>query len=138
MYKFLSFNYTPSRAPRFQVALRALRVGRNDLDAAWQYLENLWQRKVGIDAYVEGHGVSVMFVFASARFVLSCSGRCGRQEAQSYWFSVSGSGLSARLPALFEHTVAVRRQYRVSRKGVRTHNRGQVAETPTSAEPDVL
>ncbi|CAM9430481.1 unnamed protein product [Scytosiphon promiscuus] len=28
-----------------KLALRALRVGRNDLDAAWQYLENLWQRK---------------------------------------------------------------------------------------------
>jgi len=32
--------------PLEQVALRALRAGRNNLDAAWQYLENLRQRKV--------------------------------------------------------------------------------------------
>ncbi|CAM9622358.1 unnamed protein product, partial [Hapterophycus canaliculatus] len=31
-----------------KVALRALRVGRNDLDAAWQYLENLRQRKENV------------------------------------------------------------------------------------------
>ena len=30
-----------------QVALLALRAGRNDLDAAWQYLESLRQRQVG-------------------------------------------------------------------------------------------
>lgn len=38
--------------PVAQVALRALRAGRNNLDAAWQYLENLRQRKVCVFEYV--------------------------------------------------------------------------------------
>lgn len=55
-----------------QVALRALRAGRNNLDAAWQYLENLRQRKVRstggpiwpVDCYLNGRSSRLGFTVA--------------------------------------------------------------------------